>query len=82
MTSIYAAIVTALGIVLFLRKAWYNYTRLPKIPYVIGLDARDRAGVMHRMESLVGHTPTAKAAIEPARTSVLASSTACSMSCG
>jgi hypothetical protein len=29
MTSIYAAIVTALGIVLFLRKAWYNYTRLP-----------------------------------------------------
>ena len=34
------------------------------LPYVIGLDARDRAGVMHRMESLVGHTPTAKAAID------------------
>jgi len=38
MTSFYAAIVTAIGIVLFLRKAWYNYNRLPKIPYVIGLD--------------------------------------------
>ncbi len=38
MTSIYAAIVTAVGIVLFLRKAWHNYTRLPKIPYVSGLE--------------------------------------------
>jgi chlorobactene glucosyltransferase len=38
MTSFYAAIVTAVGIVLFLRKAWHNYTRLPKIPYVSGLE--------------------------------------------
>ncbi len=38
MTSFYAAIVTAVGIVLFLRKAWHNYTRLPKIPYVAGLE--------------------------------------------
>jgi L-alanine-DL-glutamate epimerase-like enolase superfamily enzyme len=34
------------------------------LPYVIGRDARDRAGVMHAMEALVGHAPTAKAAID------------------
>lgn len=38
MNSWLAALITAIGIVLFLRKAWFNYNRLPKIPYVTGLD--------------------------------------------
>lgn len=37
MSAWYIAIVVTVGFVLFLRKAWHNYTRLPRVPYVSGL---------------------------------------------